>query len=149
MNSRGSTFSKGASKKSSYETSNASSSDTGTLELLQTRTLDAVQITMNLEAASLLSLVMRGRLKHGRHFTFKSVVGNVAITFVATQVVGAIVDHEHPFAAHGPWLQILLGDEVMPKVLEDLQLLNKPEEINLPRSFKWCDRKLTVTIVAE
>ncbi|GAB6023171.1 hypothetical protein CHUAL_007996 [Chamberlinius hualienensis] len=149
---RHSTFytSKGASKKSSYETSNASSSDTGTtLELLQTRTLEAVQITLNLEAGTLLPLVVKGRLRHGRHFTLKSVVGNVAITFVATQVVGAIVDNEHPFAAHGPWLQILLSEDALQKVEDDLQMLAHPDTLTLPKTLKWCDRRLTITIVAE
>lgn len=48
-----------------------------------------------------------GRLKHGRHFTFKSVLNESAITLVSSSVVGAIVTEESPYAAHGPWLQVI------------------------------------------
>lgn len=48
----------------------------------------------------------RGRLLHGRHFTYKSITGDMAITFVSTGVEGAFATEEHPYAAHGPWLQV-------------------------------------------
>lgn len=48
----------------------------------------------------------RGRLLHGRHFTYKSINGDTAITFVSTGVEGAFATEEHPYAAHGPWLQV-------------------------------------------
>lgn len=55
----------------------------------------------------LLYLILhRGRLLHGRHFTYKSINGDTAITFVSTGVEGAFATEEHPFAAHGPWLQV-------------------------------------------
>lgn len=57
----------------------------------------------------LFARVYRGRLKHGRHFTFKSVLNDVAITLVSTSVVGSIADEHHPYAAHGPWLQVTNG----------------------------------------
>lgn len=47
-----------------------------------------------------------GRLKHGRHFTFKSVLNEAAITLVSSSVVGSIATEQSPFAAHGPWLQV-------------------------------------------
>lgn len=43
---------------------------------------------------------------HGRHFTYKSINGDTAITFVSTGVEGAFATEEHPYAAHGPWLQV-------------------------------------------
>ena len=49
----------------------------------------------------------RGRLRHGRHFTYKSVLNDVAITLVSSSVVGSIADEHHPYAAHGPWLQVI------------------------------------------
>lgn len=52
------------------------------------------------------SLPCRGRLLHGRHFTYKSITGDMAITFVSTGVEGAFATEEHPYAAHGPWLQV-------------------------------------------
>lgn len=51
-------------------------------------------------------LFPRGRLLHGRHFTYKSITGDTAITFVSTGVEGAFATEEHPYAAHGPWLQV-------------------------------------------
>jgi len=51
-------------------------------------------------------MVFRGRLKHGRHFTFKSAQSDVAVTLVPCSVVGAIVSQHGPYAAHGPWLQV-------------------------------------------
>ena len=54
----------------------------------------------------LLFYTFRGRLRHGRHFTYKSVLNDVAITLVSSSVVGSIADEHHPYAAHGPWLQV-------------------------------------------
>lgn len=53
------------------------------------------------------SVFNRGRLLHGRHFTYKSINGDTAITFVSTGVEGAFATEEHPYAAHGPWLQVM------------------------------------------
>ena len=54
----------------------------------------------------ILSLHYRGRLQHGRHFTFNSSAGDTAITLVTAKIVGAIADRHHTFAACGPWLQV-------------------------------------------
>jgi len=53
-----------------------------------------------------ICFIPRGRLLHGRHFTYKSITGDTAITFVSTGVEGAFATEEHPYAAHGPWLQV-------------------------------------------
>lgn len=63
----------------------------------------------------------RGRLKHGRHFTFKSFAGDVAITFVCAGVQGTFADERHPYAAHGPWLQVFLGSEFFDLFLADVE----------------------------
>ena len=55
---------------------------------------------------NVLFIDIRGRLRHGKHFTYKSVLNDVAITLVSTSVVGSIADEQHPYAAHGPWLQV-------------------------------------------
>jgi suppressor of fused-like protein len=57
-----------------------------TIELLRTQTLKDVHLVFNLEAAKLIILALKGRLKHGRHFTFKSFSGDVAITFVSSGI---------------------------------------------------------------
>lgn len=65
------------------------------------------QINENTPLLFILYLIFyRGRLLHGRHFTYKSINGDTAITFVSTGVEGAFATEEHPYAAHGPWLQV-------------------------------------------
>jgi len=58
--------------------------------------------------ASALFALRSGRLKHGRHFTFKSSHDDVAITLVSSSVAGTIVTEEMPYAAHGSWLQVII-----------------------------------------
>ncbi|XP_077874608.1 suppressor of fused homolog isoform X4 [Ictidomys tridecemlineatus] len=97
-------------------------------ELIRTRQLESVHLKFNQESGALIPLCLRGRLLHGRHFTYKSITGDMAITFVSTGVEGAFATEEHPYAAHGPWLQILLTEEFVEKMLEDLEDLTSPEE---------------------
>ena len=54
----------------------------------------------------MICMFHRGRLNHGRHFTFHSSVNDMAITFVSSNVTGSIADNEHRFAACGTWLQV-------------------------------------------
>lgn len=71
------------------------------------RVMARLQHSGCLQAVSLPSPCSpRGRLLHGRHFTYKSITGDMAITFVSTGVEGAFATEEHPYAAHGPWLQV-------------------------------------------
>ena len=70
---------------------------------------------------SIMYNVYRGRLKHGRHFTFKSFAGDVAITFVCAGVQGAFADERHLYAAHGPWLQVFLRPEFFDLFLADVE----------------------------
>lgn len=69
-------------------------------------------------------LSCRGRLKHGRHFTFKSTLNESAVTLVSPSVAGAIVDSEHRYATHGLWLQVLLNDEFIDQLCHQLEFLN-------------------------
>lgn len=137
-------------RKESYD-SNASNEVTSleTGELARTKTLESVHMQFNLESGSVLPLALKGRLKHGRHFTFKSVIGDVAITFVAPTVVGAFADAEHPIAAHGPWLQILLTEDLLEEIIEDLEELNHPEMVELPKTYFWNDSKISITLLPE
>lgn len=92
----------------------------------------------------------RGRVKHGRHFTFKSVLGDTAITFVASSVTGTFVNSDHPYAAHGPWLQVLIPDDFALDMARDIEILNQnPEELSLPKTFTWPERKIIITIVPD
>lgn len=139
-----------SSRKDSYDSNmNSEVAALEPAELLQTKFLENVHLQFNLEAGSILPLALRGRLKHGRHFTFKSVVGDVAITLVPTSVSGAFVDTEHPFAAHGPWLQVLLTDDEIDVILNDLNEVAELDAVVLPKMFEWNDKKLSVTLMHE
>ncbi|KAL8604949.1 hypothetical protein ACOMHN_028577 [Nucella lapillus] len=133
-------------RKASFD---STASSEGPTELIRTRTLDAVHLKFNLEAGSLLPLALRGRLKHGRHFTFKSVTREVAVTLVSPRVVGSITDEEHPFAAHGPWLQVLIPDSFLQQLIDDLHELSAPNEMMCPKTFSWPERRLCITILAD
>ncbi|XP_046798639.1 suppressor of fused homolog isoform X1 [Gallus gallus] len=118
-------------------------------ELIRTRQLESVHLKFNQESGALIPLCLRGRLLHGRHFTYKSITGDTAITFVSTGVEGAFATEEHPYAAHGPWLQILLTEEFVERMLEDLEDLNSPEEFKLPKEYSWPEKKLKVSILPD
>ncbi|XP_045104050.1 suppressor of fused homolog isoform X1 [Portunus trituberculatus] len=126
---------------------NVATSDSA--ELFVTRRLESLHLTINLESGALLPLALRGRLKHGRHFTFKSVVDVGAVTLVSPAVAGAFVDATCPYAVRGPWLQVFIADDFLPTLVEDLADLADPDEVSLPTTFRWPNRKLTITIVAE
>ncbi|KAF7254011.1 hypothetical protein EYD10_01141 [Varanus komodoensis] len=105
-------------------------------ELIRTRQLESVHLKFNQESGALIPLCLRGRLLHGRHFTYK-------------RVEGAFATEEHPYAAHGPWLQILLTEEFVERMLEDLEDLNSPEEFKLPKEYSWPEKKLKVSILPD
>ena len=58
-------------------------------------------------------------------------MNDVAVTFVSASVVGSIADEEHPFAAHGTWLQVLIQDDFLEEMIADLEELSYPNEVLL------------------
>jgi len=118
-------------------------------ELIQTKFLNSLHLKFNLEAGNLLPLAFRGRLKHGRHFTFKSVIGDLAITFVTPAVEGAFVTCEQPYAIHGPWLQVLIRNEAIEEMLQDLEDISDLDVIELPKTYNWPDKKLSIELLSE
>lgn len=80
----------------------------------------------------------RGRVKHGRHFTFKSVLGDTAITLVAPVVTGTLVTAEQPYVVHGPWLQVLIPDQLAQKMITSFEILANPEQVRLIESVRNC-----------
>ncbi|XP_023012731.2 suppressor of fused [Leptinotarsa decemlineata] len=118
-------------------------------ELMHLKKLEGVHLVFNLEAGSLLPLAIRGRVRHGRHFTFKSVLGETAITLVADSVTGTLVDAENPFVSQGSWLQVLIPVDLAQDMAVTFQALGTPEALSLPKTFSWPDRKLSITIVAD
>ncbi|XP_068238037.1 suppressor of fused homolog [Palaemon carinicauda] len=126
---------------------NAATTDSA--ELFVTRKYESIHLTINLESGALLPLALRGRLKHGRHFTFKSVLDAWAVTFVSPAVAGSFVDSGCPYASRGPWLQILIPDDFLPTLVDDLSDLADPDEVTIPLTFRWPNKKLSITIVGE
>uniref|UniRef100_H3DGH5 Suppressor of fused homolog n=1 Tax=Tetraodon nigroviridis TaxID=99883 RepID=H3DGH5_TETNG len=118
-------------------------------ELVRTRQLESVHLKFNQESGTLLPLCLRGRLLHGRHFTYKSIHGDSAITFVSSGVEGAFATEEHPYAAHGPWLQILLTEEFVEQMLGDIQELNTRDETKLPKEYNWPEKKLKISVLPD
>lgn len=72
---------------------------------------------------------------HGRHFTFKSILSHAAVTIVAPSVTGTLVTEEKPYVVQGPWLQVLLSEDLAEKMAQEFQILNSPEQVSGVRSF--------------
>lgn len=100
-----------------------------------TKHLKALHIQINLEAGLLLPLMLKGRLQHGRHFTFKSALDSSALTFVVASVQGAFVTEDKPFGCQGQWCQILIQDDLLQDMIEDLDHLAKAESQNVSARF--------------
>ncbi|XP_018332053.1 suppressor of fused homolog [Agrilus planipennis] len=118
-------------------------------EILQVKKLEGLSLVFNLEAGSLLPLAIRGRVKHGRHFTFKSILTDTVITLVANSVTGTLVNSENPYVVQGPWLQVLIPDDLAQDMATTFQVLTSPEILALPKTFTWPDKKLSITIVPD
>lgn len=107
-----------------------------------------VHLQLNLEAARLLPLAIRGRLQHGRHFTYKSFSGDLAVTLVCPGVQGTFADHTHPFAARGSWLQMFVSEPLATRLLADLEPLLGTHTVPLPHHAKWAEHGLSLTILS-
>uniref|UniRef100_A0AAY4E2H7 Suppressor of fused homolog n=1 Tax=Denticeps clupeoides TaxID=299321 RepID=A0AAY4E2H7_9TELE len=123
-------------------------------ELVRTRQLESVHLKFNQESGTLLPLCLRGRILHGRHFTYKSINGDTAITFVSSGVEGAFATEQHPYAAHGPWLQvsiqlILLTEDFVEQMLSELQDLSSRGESKLPKEYSWSEKKLKISVLPD
>lgn len=68
---------------------------------------------------------------HGRHFTFKSILSHSAITLVTPAVTGTLVTREKPYAVQGPWLQVLLPDDLSERMAYEFQELNSLDRVSL------------------
>jgi hypothetical protein len=77
------------------------------------------------------------------------VIGDTAITLVAPTVTGTLVDSEHPYVAHGPWLQVLIPDDLAQVMSDNFEVLNNAGEVSEccefliavsldDRYFSWC-----------
>lgn len=68
--------------------------------------LEGLELKIAPMFAKYLVLAIRDRIRHGRHFTFKS--DYLAITFVAETVTGdgVVVTKQEPYAIFGYWMQV-------------------------------------------
>lgn len=67
---------------------------------------------------------------HGRHFTFKSILSHAAVTIVAPSVTGTLVTKEKPYVLQGPWLQVLLPENLAERMSYEFQILNVPSQVS-------------------
>lgn len=97
-------------------------------------------------------IACRGRLNHGRHFTFRSLQDDTVITFVSDGIEGACATNVRPLVACGSWLQVYLGKQDGKKLLQDIDHLllakNTCLDQQFPVTLKWPELHLTATVVA-
>ncbi|TRY74193.1 hypothetical protein DNTS_004359 [Danionella cerebrum] len=105
-------------------------------ELVRTRQLESVHLKFNQESGTLLPMCL-------------SINGDTAITFVSTGVEGAFATEEHPYAAHGPWLQILLTEEFVDQMLAEVMDLSTRGMCKLPKEYSWPEKKLKISVLPD
>ncbi|XP_055639082.1 suppressor of fused homolog [Toxorhynchites rutilus septentrionalis] len=107
--------------------------------------LNGIELTLAPYAAKFLILAIKDRIRHGRHFTFKA--QNMAVTFVAESVTGAIVNKDAPYGVLGYWVQILIRNSLIPKMLDALIDLNKSSDnLKIPLVYEWPEYNLKFII---
>lgn len=108
--------------------------------------LDGIEITLAPYAAKYLILAIKDRIRHGRHFTFKA--QHLALTLVAETVAGAIVNKSSPYGIIGYWIQVLIPNKLVPRMLDDFHnlQLDSNTECKNRRVFLWPDYKLKLII---
>lgn len=51
------------------------------------------------------------------------------MTLVAASVTGTVVAPDRPYAAHGPWLQVLIPDDFVDEIADSLEPLQNPDQV--------------------
>lgn len=108
--------------------------------------LDGIEITLAPYAAKFLLLAIKDRVRHGRHFTFKA--QNLALTLVAESVTGAAVNKNCPYGVVGYWIQVMITDELVPRMMEAFQnsQLEAITEVTHRLEFEWPDKHLKIIV---
>ncbi|XP_059620662.1 suppressor of fused homolog [Phlebotomus argentipes] len=110
-----------------------------------TVSLSGLELTLAPYAAKFLVLAIKDRIRHGRHFTFKS--QNLAVTFVAESVTGAMVNRRNPYVVIGYWMQLLIPDDLVPRMLTSFEgITENSDHLNLPTTFEFLDKGLKIII---
>ncbi|XP_041364369.1 suppressor of fused homolog [Gigantopelta aegis] len=114
--------------------------------------VDAVHLYFDAEAAELLPLVARARLKKGQYFIFHN-AEKEAIHFIPAQSsadVTLMVDDANPMVAQGTYIQILCSPsfiEEMSQEFEGLQIIDETIA-NYPKEYSFSSPCVKVTVVA-
>lgn len=110
--------------------------------------LDGIELTFAPYAAKFLMLAVKDRIRHGRHFTFKS--RNLALTFVSETVTGSAVSKEFPYGVIGYWVQVLLPNDLVPRMMTEFSRLktsvDDEEEECRREIFDFPDKNLRIII---
>lgn len=108
--------------------------------------LDGIEITLAPYAAKYLMLAIKDRIRHGRHFTFKA--QHLALTLVAESVTGASVTKTSPYGIIGYWIQVLIPDDLVTRMMADFQSakLDGRSEVQQRIEFEWPDKHLKLII---
>ncbi|XP_065370750.1 suppressor of fused homolog [Calliphora vicina] len=108
--------------------------------------LDGIEITLAPYAAKYLMLAIKDRIRHGRHFTFKA--QHLALTLVAESVTGSSVSKTSPYGIIGYWIQVLIPDDLVPRMMSDFQRANLDgsSDVQQRLEFEWPDKHLKLII---
>ncbi|EDV94469.1 suppressor of fused homolog [Drosophila grimshawi] len=108
--------------------------------------LDGIEITLAPYAAKYLLLAIKDRIRHGRHFTFKA--QHLALTLVAETVTGAAVSVSEPFGVLGYWIQVLIPNDLVPRMMEAFcnAQLNGKTEPTKRLEFDWPDKNFKLIV---
>ncbi|XP_004529152.1 suppressor of fused homolog isoform X2 [Ceratitis capitata] len=108
--------------------------------------LEGIEITLAPYAAKYLILAVKDRIRHGRHFTFKA--QHLALTLVAESVTGSIVNKSSPYGVIGYWIQVLVPNELIPRMMDDFQGLELEDNVEIKKriEFNWPEFKLKLII---
>lgn len=123
-------------------------------ENLEFRYYDRIYILLSLEAAKKLPVMLYGRLRHKREFSFQNYRGDSLVTFQPEDNARiAVACPEHPFVRKGHWLQIYVSNRLLEQMIEtigeDFNRGNSTDQLSLPKNYAWPEFKLYLTVVEE
>ncbi|KAH8383850.1 hypothetical protein KR009_010899 [Drosophila setifemur] len=108
--------------------------------------LDGIEITLAPNVAKYLLLAIKDRIRHGRHFTFKA--QHLALTLVTDTVTGSAVSSKEPYGVVGYWIQVLIPEDLVPRMLEDFRAAGLDETCEPAQrvELEWPDKNLKIIV---
>ncbi|KAH8257893.1 hypothetical protein KR038_002774 [Drosophila bunnanda] len=108
--------------------------------------LDGIEITLAPTVAKYLLLAIKDRIRHGRHFTFKA--QHLALTLLAETVTGSAVSVNEPYGVLGYWVQVMIPDDLVPRLMEDFRSAGLDENCEPKQRLvlEWPDRNLKLIV---